>query len=214
MRRSTAQPGLSRESILDAALLVIERDGLEGLTMRRLARELGIGTMTLYGYFADKRELVEALLDFAAAAAPLPELRGGWRDRLAAVMTALHDGLSAHPALARVRVAQPIATPAAFRFTEAALAALRDAGFDAATAARHFRTLFVYTFGVAVFGPTATPEERGRVAGTLAALTPQEYPTLTAQLGEMLATLEPAAQFEHGLALILDGIEAGAPGRR
>ena len=213
MRRSPSQPDLSRESILDAALVLIERDGLDALSMRRLAAELDVGTMTLYGYFADKRALLDALVDSVAAAAPLPRTRGPWRARLTAVMTALYEALSAHPALARLRAAQPIATPAAFRFTEAGMSALHDAGFDGATAARHFRTLFVYTFGVAVFGAAATPEERGRVAGALAALPPDEYPTLTAQLGELMDTLDPATQFGHGLALILDGIEGAARGR-
>jgi AcrR family transcriptional regulator len=211
MRRSPPQPQLSRESILDAALVLIERDGIEALSMRRLAAELDVGTMTLYGYFADKRALLDALVDSVAATAPLPQLHGAWRDRLTAVMTHLHEALAAHPALARLRVTQPIATPGAFRFTEAALTALRDAGFDPATAARHFRTLFVFTFGVAVFGTTATPEQRGRAAAALAALPRDEYPTLTGQLGEMLAALDAPTQFEHGLALILDGIEASAP---
>jgi AcrR family transcriptional regulator len=168
--------------------------------------------MTLYGYFADKGELLDALVDSVAGAAPLPQrLPGPWRDRLAAVMTHLHDALSAHPSLARLRATQPIATPGAFRFTEAALAALHDAGFDAATASRHFRTLFVFTFGVAVFGTAPTPEQRGRAAAALAALPRDEYPTLTGQLGEMLESLDAPTQFEHGLALILDGIEAAVP---
>ncbi|MFL5782708.1 MAG: TetR/AcrR family transcriptional regulator C-terminal domain-containing protein [Thermoleophilaceae bacterium] len=212
MRRSAVGSQLSRESILDAALVLIERDGLDALSMRRLAGELDVGTMTLYGYFADKQELLDALVDSVAAAAPLPPLRGSWRRRLTTVMTHLHEGLVAHPSLGRLRVTQPIATPGAFRFTEAALAALRDAGFDAATAARHFRTLFVFTFGVAVFGATATPEQRGRAAAALAALPRDEYPTLTGQLGEMLESLDGTTQFEHGLAVILDGIEASAPG--
>jgi AcrR family transcriptional regulator len=207
MRRSTPTQ-LSRESILDSALVVIDRDGLEALSMRRLAAELGIGTMTLYGYFADKQALLDALIDSVAAAAPLPPMRGTWRERVAAVMTQLYEALTAHPALARLRAAQPIATPGAFRFTEAGLAALRDAGFDAREAAHHFRTLFVFTFGAAVFGVDPTPDERARVAGALAALPPDEYPTLTGQLGEMLETFDGDAQFAHGLELILDGLDA------
>ena len=211
MRRSPAQPQLSREAILDAALVVIDREGLEALSMRRLAAELDVGTMTLYGYFAGKRELLDALVDSVAAAAPLPELHGSWRDRLTAVMTHMHEALTAHPAFARLRAAQPIATPGAFLFTEAALSALRDAGCDAAAAARHFRTLFVFTFGAALFGTPATLDQRGRAAAALAALPPEDYPTLTGQLPEMLDALDAPTQFEHGLALILDGIEESLP---
>jgi AcrR family transcriptional regulator len=211
MRRSLEQPQLSREAILDATLVLVERDGLDALTMRRVAAELGIGTMTLYGYFSGKGELLDALVDAVAAAAPIPELRGSWRDRLTVVMTHMHEALSAHPALARLRVAQPIATPGAFRFTEAALAALRDAGFDASASARHFRTLFVFTFGAALVGAPATLAQRGGAAAALAALPRDEYPTLTGQLGEMLEALDSPTQFENGLGLILDGIEGSAP---
>ena len=209
MRRSTTPTHLSRESILDTALVLIDRDGLDALSMRRLAAELGVGTMTLYGYFADKQALLDALVDSVAAAAPLPPLHGSWRERLATVMGELHEALTAHPALARLRVAQPIATPGAFRFTEASLAALRDAGFDAREAARHFRTLFVFTFGAAVFGGPA-PDDRARVAGALAALPPDEYPMVTGQLAELLEALDRGTQFAAGLELILDGIEARA----
>ena len=212
MRRSAPTTQLSRESILDSALVLIDRDGLDALSMRRLAAELGIGTMTLYGYFADKQALLDALVDSVAAAAPLPPARGTWRERVAAVMTRLYEALTAHPALARLRAAQPIATPVAFRFTEAALAALRDGGFDAHESARHFRTLFVFTFGAAVFGSVPSPDERARVAGAVAALPADEYPTLTGQWGQLLDTLDGAAQFAHGLELLLDGIEASAKG--
>jgi AcrR family transcriptional regulator len=212
MRQSSVQPQLSRDSILDAAIELVDRAGLEALTMRALARQLDVGTMTLYGYFRDKRELVDAMVDALAERAPVPALRGSWRARLAELMTYLHRSLAAYPELARLRVAQPIVTPGAFRFTEAAIAVLREAGFDAAAAARHFRTLFVYTFGVAVFSPEEhAAEHRRRSAGALAALPPDEFPTLSGQLVEMLDSLDPEPQFRHGLELILDGIEARLP---
>lgn len=209
--RDRTQPLLSREAILDGALDVLEREGLDALSMRRLAQGLGVGTMTLYGYFRDKRELLDALVDLIAERAPLPTLRGTWRERLDQLMTHLHRSLAAYPALAQLRVAEPIATPGAFRFTEAGLALLRGAGFDAAAAAQHFRTLFLYLFGVAVFAPAAEPEQRRRVASALALLPPDEYPTLTGQVVDMLDSLDGEPQFRHGLGLILDGIEARLP---
>jgi AcrR family transcriptional regulator len=209
MRRSSVQPELTRASIVEGAIELVDREGLDALTMRRLAMHLDVGTMTLYGYFRDKRELVDALVDAVAERTPLPRLRGSWRQRLAQLMTHLHASLSAYPELARLRVAEPIATPGAFRFTEAAVAVLRDAGFDATLAARHFRTLFVYTFGVAVFSPAGgAAGQRARVAGALAALPAGEYPVLSGQLVEMLDALDGEDQFLHGLDVLLDGIEA------
>lgn len=207
-----ARSGLSREAILDGALRVVEREGIEALTMRRLAEELGAGTMTLYGYFRDKRQLLDGLVDSVAERAALPPLRGDWRRRLTTLLRHLAATLAAYPALARLRVAQPIVTPGAFRLTEAGVAILRDAGFDADDAARHFRTLFLYTFAVAVFSPAdAASEARRQAAGALAGLPPSEFPALTSSVAELVASLDPGSQFEHGLALILDGIEADRP---
>ena len=215
MRQSPVQPDLTRTAIVDAAIELVDRAGLEALTMRALARDLDVGTMTLYGYFRDKRELIDAMVDAIAERTPLPRLRGGWRERLTQLMTHLHRSLAAYPELARLRIAQPIATPGAFRFTEAAVGTLRGAGFDPAPAARHFRTLFVYTFGIAVFSPAGeAADQRRRVAGALASLPPDEYPVLSGQLVEMLDTLDGERQFEHGLALLLDGIEASLPAGR
>lgn len=207
--------GLSRDKIVDRALALIDRDGLEALSMRRLADELGAGTMTLYGYFRDKRELVDALVDALAEREPVPELEGTWRERLAQLMRHLADRLAAHPALAQLRVSQPIATPSAFRLTEAGMAILRKAGFDDRQAAQHFRTLFLYTFSVAVFNPAdQAPRSRRQIAAALAALPPDEYPTLASATAELVQSLDRDAQFEHGLNVILDGLEARAPEAR
>jgi hypothetical protein len=124
-------------------------------------------------------------------------------------MRHLRRALSAHPAIAQLRVSQPIATPGAFRLTEAGMAILRDAGFGPAEAAAQFRTLFIYTFGVAIFNPPAREAQAQRSVGAaLATLSRDEYPALSEAIPELVASLEPEAQFERGLALILDGIEA------
>ncbi|MDQ6915807.1 MAG: TetR/AcrR family transcriptional regulator [Actinomycetota bacterium] len=204
-----ARSGLSRDAILEGALSLVEREGLDALSMRRLAQDLDVGTMTLYGYFRDKRELLDGLVDALAARAPLPRLRGDWRQRLTTLMRHLATTLAAYPALAQLRLAQPIVTPGAFQLTEAGMATLREAGFSAADAARHFRALFLYAFAIAVFSPAGTvADARRQAAGALASLPPADFPALAESLVELVDSLDPSAQFEHGLALLLDGIEA------
>ena len=200
---------LSRETIAATALELTDRDGLDSLSMRRLAERLGIGPMTLYGYFRDKDELLDAVVEAAAAERPRPRRGVSWQEQLREIARALRAGLSRHPALVQLRLQRPIMTPGAFRGTEAALQALRSAGFGPDEAAHAFRLLFIYVFGYAAFSaPEVTDELRGEVRAAVAALPPEEYPVMTAA-GETLAdTMGGDAPFELGLDTVIAGMEA------
>ena len=200
---------LSPEAIAAAALELIDRDGLDSLSMRRLAERLGIGTMTLYGYFRDKDELLDAVVEAAAAERPRRKRGGSWQDQLRDVARSLRSGLSRHPALVQLRLQRPIMTPGAFRGTEAGLQALRSAGFSLDEAAHAFRLLFIYVFGYAAFSaPEVSDELRAEVRAAVAALPPEEYPVMTAA-GESLAdTMGGDAAFELALDTVIAGMEA------
>ena len=204
------RPALTRERVAGEALRLLDRDGLEGLSMRRLAAELDVGTMTLYGYFRDKDELLDAVVDAASAPAEDIELEGDWRARMETLMRALHAGLAARPWLVQLRFTHPLLSLGALRLTEMAMRVLLDAGFGADEAARAYRALFLHTFACAGF-EGATRDLRG-VAATLAMLPADEYPALSGAAVEAARSMEPDAQFESGLALILDGVAAGRAG--
>jgi AcrR family transcriptional regulator len=210
-RRRTA---LSREAIAAAALGLVDEVGLDQLSMRRLASHLDIGTMTLYGYFRDKGELLAALVDAAADEEPeWDRATGDWRAQVAHVARALRGGLERHPSLVQLRLRRPILTPGALRGTEVAMRALLDAGLPRADAARAFRSLFLYTFGFVAFSAGGPPDELRRQArAALADLSAGEFPTLHASVDEMAETLSGDEQFEFGLAQLLDGVQARIPG--
>jgi AcrR family transcriptional regulator len=212
-RQSTATPQLSRERIAATALDLLDRDGLDALSMRRLADELGAGTMTLYGYFRNKEELLDGVMDFAAPELGAFEPSGSWRDRAAAIARATRASLERHPALIQIRLRRPLVRPGQFSATEASVAALIESGLAPADAARAFRTLFTYTFGFVAFSPTATADDaRREMRVGLAALPPDEYPTITSMVDEAVDAAAGDEQFDHGLELILDGIEARLAG--
>lgn len=200
---------VSRDEVAAAALELADREGLDALTMRRLAAELGIGTMTLYGYFRSKDHLLEAVAQRASSAA-LIEVEGrDWRAVLRSLMVQVRDNLARHPSLAQLRLERPLLNPEAMRVTELALSALRDAGFGRAEAARAYRALFVYTFGYDAFNSPADPEGARAAARTqLAALPPREYPAVAASIEEAAETFAGDDQFEYGLDLLLAGLEA------
>jgi AcrR family transcriptional regulator len=206
---------LTREQIARAALEHVDRDGPENLTMRRLADSLGVGTMTLYGYFRDKDELLDAVVEATAPPAPPPRGSGPWREQLRSHVKTLYAALVAHPGVARLRVSRPIITPPALRVTEEGLAILEQAGLGREEAARVYRTLFVYTFGFANFSPEhRTDELRAQARGALTRIGPDEFPSVHAARDELVESLVGGeAQFDHGLDVILDGLEASLPAR-
>lgn len=199
---------LSRERIVEAAVRFIDRQGLDELSMRRLAAELGAGTMTLYGYFRDKDELLDAVVDSIASARPPSEISGTWRERLRKLFLGAERNLNTHPGLVRLRLERPIVTRGALRLTEAGMTILEEAGFERTEAAQAFRALFIYTFGSAAFNPPdQTAQARTSLRTALAALPRDEYPRVTAAADELEEVMDPRAQFVRGLDLLLDGIE-------
>lgn len=178
--------------------------------MRRLAEELGVGTMTLYTYFRDKDELMDAAVDRVAATVVIPPSEGPWRTRLRALIKEIYRSLVEHPSGIELRRRRPILTPSALRTTEAGLQILQEAGFPRAEAARAWRSLFVYAFGFAAFTPAHVPEETQREwEARLKALPADEFPALRAGAREGVETMSGEAQFEHGLDRLLEGLAAG-----
>lgn len=199
---------LNREAIAATALELLDRDGLDAFSMRRLADELGVGTMTLYGYFRGKEDLLDAVIDASVTDTPL-RAEGSWRERAAALARGMRDYLERHPALVQIRLRQPMTRPRQFRVTEQVVRALIDAGLPRDEAARAFRLVFTYVFGYAAFSPDAMADTaRAEVRASLAALPPGEYPLLSSMVDEAVAAAAGDEQFEFGLELILDGIEA------
>ncbi len=215
----TGRDRLSRDRIAGAALALADREGFDGLTMRRLAAELGVGTMTLYGYFRDKDELIDAAIDVASEEHRVAVGGGTWKDQLGELMRGVRRALDAHPSGMGLRLTRPMLSSGALRTTEAGLQVLAEAGFGREQAARAYRTLFVYTFGFASFSTPAKPEEvKRQTRAALTALPPEEYPALSAAVEEAAEAMAGDAQFEFGLSLLIDGLESqlerAAGGRR
>jgi AcrR family transcriptional regulator len=200
---------LTPEQVTAAALELLDRDGLEALSMRRLADQLGVGTMTLYGYFRSKDELLDAVVDAAVAEREPFAFEGTWREQIRRLMQASRRNLGRHPGLVKVRADRPVLRPEALRFAENGITILRRAGFGRRDAARAFRLLFTYVFGYVSFSPDESAEEARRDArAAAAALPPDEYPTLTEAPGELADAMAGQETFDFGLDRIIDGLEA------
>jgi AcrR family transcriptional regulator len=199
---------LSREEVASSALAYLDRHGLDGLSMRRLAGELGVGTMTLYGYFRSKDELLDAVVDAAVADRPAAPLEGDWPDRLRRLMGDTREALGRHPALVQLRVQRPVLRPEALRFCELTMEILTGAGFSHDDAAQAFRLFFTYVFGYAAFSPAGSEEEAAQRSRTaMRALAPEEYPVMTAAGDQLARAMAGGDTFDFGLDLIIGGLE-------
>jgi TetR/AcrR family transcriptional regulator, tetracycline repressor protein len=208
---STRMSKVNRDVIAREALAMLDEEGLDALSMRRLADRLGVGTMTLYGYVRSKDELLDAAVGAATEDYEPVPTDGGVRERLRAHVQAVRRMLERHPSLAQLRARQPIVQAPAFGMTERGMQILLDAGFPPDEAARLFRVLFVYQFGSALFGPDEPPpEQRRRVRAALLMLPEDAFPAVTSATEEIVASIGGREQFEFGLELILDAIEARA----
>ena len=197
------QQRLSRDLILEAAKGMVGDAGLDALSMRRLAQELDVWPMSIYRYFRDKDELLDALAESAAEAITAPSARGSWRSQLHALLGEARQVLGQDGSALSSRLAGML------KLSEAGLAILLDAGFDERRAARAWRALLSYTFG---FAPTAMQGDGAtlRTRSAIAALPDETYPALHAAGAELARALAADDEFARGLDLLLDGLEGGA----
>jgi DNA-binding transcriptional regulator YhcF (GntR family)/AcrR family transcriptional regulator len=151
----SAAGGPAREilaRIVAAAIEVADAEGLAGVSMRRVATEIGVATMTLYRHVADKDDLVVQMIDAVFGQWQLPaDPPEGWRERLEVAARTLWSMFCRHPWLApAMSVTRPQPAPAAIPYTEWVLAALDGHGLDLATRLTAHITLFGYVRGTAV----------------------------------------------------------------
>jgi TetR/AcrR family tetracycline transcriptional repressor len=138
---------LSRERIVATAFGLLEREGWEALSMRRLAQELDVWPMAVYRYFRDKEELVDAVLGSVVEVMELPGTAGPWRDQLGELLGGARRALERLPPELHTRLAPRLAAAGALGVSGAALALLQSAGLGRPEAARAWEALAAYLVG-------------------------------------------------------------------
>lgn len=204
---------LSQRVVAQAALDAIDREGIDGLSMRKLAQHLGSSPMSVYTYFADREALLDGVTQLLLARIATPPDDLHWRDAMRFIMRSVREVALRHPRVAPLIQRFPPRTPDALAFVEAGFRSFRRAGFDDQSTARCYRALAAYSLGTldielgGYFGPDSGADPAGESAAIdvpsaskLLPLVTEIAPTLTAQ--------DDAAEFEYGLELLLDGFAA------
>ncbi len=206
---------LTRETIVDTTIRIIEEQGTEGFTMRGLGQALGTDPTAVYRHFRDKAELLRAVSErlLGTVTVDLPAADGAWRPVVVEVCRRLRVALLNQPQLATALQFGPPLQPTEFAITETLLSQFRQAGLDDGTAALAYHSVIELTVGSAAIDAalhSLSNRERSqqyfRWRSVYATLDPAEYPhTVAASSHLYRGTAEE--RFVHALDRLLDGIE-------
>lgn len=205
-RKPGPKSALSREIFVKAALAIVDREGLDALSMRRLGTELGVDPMAAYRHFPNKDALLDGVVEAVVAEVDLSvDGTATWREQIAALGRAYHASLLKHPAVAPLAASRPLGTPGALRLAERSLEVLENAGVD-----RHAAIVAVNAMGIFINGVVLVESGAGRPApaaqprDTLASLPSDEFP----RLAELMETGAIASTFDEILGFGLDAATA------
>jgi AcrR family transcriptional regulator len=217
-RPRTGEEPLTRERILSTALSMVDEEGIEALSMRRLARELGVDPMAIYHHLPNKRALLSGLIEevFSEMRMLEPEEIRSWRERVRAWARAFRDVARSHPKLVpHLASYSEAAAEATLESTEELYAAFEAARMPPRKIVGAVGVVVDYLNGFALAeasGSLGGPDEHREMLEMLDARPQEELPAMRRTL-EALAGEEPGADFEFGLEVILGGLEA-ATGQR
>jgi TetR/AcrR family tetracycline transcriptional repressor len=204
---------LTRERVIDAALVIMDAEGLEAVTMRRVARSVGVEAMSLYNHVRDKQDLLQGVCDRVMAGFDFPSPKGGWDDRCRAAARSWRRLLQAHPDVMRLFAQTHGPSPTSvesLRPTEFALSLLKEAGLSDRDTVQAFHAFGGYIQGFVMMeggsighGPTA-----GDPHNTFATTVPSETFPCLQTMGQYFEECDADEQFEFGLDLLLAGLKA------
>lgn len=151
---------IERQAVVEAALDLLQREGLGAVTMRRIAEQVGAGIATVYGAAGSKQDILLAVVDEVLSGLPqLPDNADPWQ-ALHELWTATHDLLMAHPAVAQLGALQPVAGRGVQRLVDVTLDLLQTAGLPEEAAWTGYLTLRSYTVGFTLLKISRTSVER------------------------------------------------------
>jgi TetR/AcrR family tetracycline transcriptional repressor len=212
-----AKARLNKEALVSTAMEIADTQGLDAVTVRRLAQEHGVTPMALYRHFTDKEDVLDALAArlFEQVVIPVQDDRA-WDEQMADLLSAFVKVLRPHPAVAALVVTRGLDSEPALTLAERALGLLASAGFPVEEAAGIAGAALCSLGALVVTEPgggpaaPADPEERDAAIrarrATLSALSPTRYPHVVAAAGVLADCPNDDAYYERGVHTIVNGM--------
>jgi AcrR family transcriptional regulator len=188
---TTRRKPLSRERILDTALAIVDDEGIEALSMRKLGQALGYEAMSLYNHVANKDDLLDGILDLVLAEMEPPDPDGGLPAIRASALSA-HAALQRHPWAANMLMSAARIRPTRIAYMEALLACLRGAGLSADTTYHAYHVIDAHIIGFSLWAST-----HGKM--------PEHIKDARAWFEEMIPVATLPYLHEHGLQHLDEG---------
>jgi AcrR family transcriptional regulator len=212
-RDRPAKAPLSREAVIRAGLGVLRTEGIEGVTMRRVASELDTGPASLYVYVANRKDLLDQMFDEVVGEVDLGEEPdpARWREQLVALLTLIRDVMDRYPGIARVPLANVPTGPNSVRGAERVLALLRAGGVDDRSAAWFIDVVFLFvnaaSYETSIYVEEGRSEEHvdEELREEFAQLSPTEFPNFTSMM-PLLTSGDGDQRFAFGLQLMINGV--------
>ena len=211
MRMSTQREALSRERILRAALSVVDCEGLEAISMRRLGEELGVEAMSLYNHVPNKAAILDGILEIVLAELPSWQPPAPWPAAIRARALALRAVLRAHPHVLPLFANRPAVTPASILHIEGALEVFHTAGMPMPYALGAFQVVVAFVVGhtIASYAPRRQEESQPQYEQ----LSPVAFPRVR-EAARLLPARDLEKEFELGLDAMLAGLDTLLSARR
>jgi AcrR family transcriptional regulator len=213
--RTKRRTPLNRERVLRAAVALADQGGFESLTMRKLAKELGVEAMSLYNHVANKDDLLDGMVDLVFAEIELPSSDGDWKAAMRARAVSTRDALNRHRWAIGLMEGRSSHGPANLALHDAVLGCLRAAGFSLDMTVHAYSVQDSYIYGFALQERDMSSESADDFAAEAQRQMREyqavlaDYPHLVEVVGGYVAKAgyDYATEFLFGLDLILDGLD-------
>ncbi|HEX2141291.1 MAG TPA: TetR/AcrR family transcriptional regulator C-terminal domain-containing protein [Candidatus Limnocylindria bacterium] len=210
-RPSRQRLPLSRERVLRAGIELADEEGIEQLSMRRLAQPLGVEAMSLYHHVANKDDLLAGMLDIVFAEMELPSEEGDWKAALRRTAISAHHVLLRHEWACGLLMQPTGPSAARLRWMNSVLRRLRHAGFSADMTHHSYHALDSHIVGFTLWVLPylkVAREQPGLVQDFISRVSVDDLPYLAEHIGVHMSDRPgETSEFDFGLDLILDGLE-------
>ncbi|MFD7440004.1 TetR/AcrR family transcriptional regulator C-terminal domain-containing protein [Streptomyces sp. NPDC059909] len=218
-RRELPRPRapLTRERIFGAALVIIDEEGVDGLSMRRIAARLGVQAMSLYNHVQSKDDILDGVTEFVTKQMRMPRrMTGGWEEGVRTIAYGFRKASLQHPRACELVLMRQLSTPTALAPVDTMLAMMLDHGFDEETAVHALRLFISFQVGSLLMHVRASPgagtdrDPEADLARRTAYFSGSGFPAV-AKVAPILAVNDHEAEFAFGVELLIDALRRLAP---
>jgi len=210
-KKSASKQALTRDKVLKCAIQLADAQGVDGLSMRKLAKALNVEAMSLYNHVDNKDDLLDGMLDSVISEFKLPNETIPWREALRQSLISTHDVLLQHRWAALQLLSRISAGEAMMTYSNACYGCLYNAGFSHALTDHGWNALnnHLYGFTLSEINAVANPKDYAKTAEKYLPMVPKErYPYIRSMMEVIIEGSHSGINdFHFGLDLILDGLE-------